>query len=120
VGEYNVEFVASAAKEFRSLPAHLKHRIGSTVDSLSDNPYPAGVRKLHGHKGLYRIRVGQYRVVFEVDDQRKLVRVTQPKRSLSHAGGMAVLKAEGRSSNPTLWDDPQMKIFPLDRFFLIS
>ena len=46
MAEYNVEFVASAAKEFRSLPADLKLRVGLTVDSLSDNPLPAGVRKL--------------------------------------------------------------------------
>jgi mRNA interferase RelE/StbE len=77
VAEYSVEFVASAAKEFRSLPADLKHRVGLTVDSLSDTPFPAGVRKLHGHRRLYRVRVGQYRVVYEIDEQRKLVLVTR-------------------------------------------
>ena len=75
--EFNVEFVASAAKEFRSLPADLKYRVGLTVDSLSDNPFPVGVRKLHGQRRLYRVRVGQYRVVYEIDEQRKLVLVTR-------------------------------------------
>jgi len=77
VAEFNVEFVASAAKEFRSLPADIKHRVGLTVDCLSDNPFPMGVRKLRSHKRLYRVRVGQYRVVYEVDEQRKLVLVTR-------------------------------------------
>jgi mRNA interferase RelE/StbE len=75
VAEYSVEFVASAAKEFRALPAHIKQRIGLTIDSLYNNPFPTGVKKLHGHKRLYRVRVGQYRVVYEIDDQRKLVLV---------------------------------------------
>jgi len=77
VAEYSVEFIASAANEFRSLPADIKHRVGLTVDSLSDNPFETGVRKLHGHRGLYRVRVGQYRVVYEIDEQRKLVLVTR-------------------------------------------
>jgi len=77
VAEYSVEFVASAAKEFRSLPTALKRRVGLTIDSLSETPFPVGVRKLHGHRRLYRVRVGQYRVVYEIDEQRKLVLVTR-------------------------------------------
>ena len=77
MAEYNVEFVASAAKEFRSLPVDIKRRIGSLVESLHTNPHPAGIRKLYGHKRLYRARVGQYRIVYEIDDERKLIRVTR-------------------------------------------
>ena len=77
MAEFNVEFVASAAKEFRSLSADLKHRVGLTVDSLSNNPFPVGIQKLQGHRRLYRVRVGQYRVVYEIDEQRKLVLVTR-------------------------------------------
>jgi len=77
VAEYNVEFVDSAAKEFRVLPVDIKYRVRLAVDSLCQNPYPSGVRKLHGHKRLYRIRVGQYRLVYEIRDQEKLIRVTR-------------------------------------------
>lgn len=77
MAEYNVEFVASAAKEFGSLRADIKHRVGLAIDSLCNNPFPVGVRKLRGHKRLYRVRVDQYRVVYEIDDQQKLVRVTK-------------------------------------------
>ena len=77
MAEYNVEFVASAAKEFRSLSADLKPKVGLTIDSLSDNPFPVGVRKLQGHRRLYRVRIGQYRVIYEIDDQQKLVLVTR-------------------------------------------
>lgn len=75
MADYSVEFVASAAKECRSLPVDLKHRVGLTVDSLSDSPFPMGVRKLHRQRRLHGVRAGQYRVVHEIDEQRKLVLV---------------------------------------------
>lgn len=68
---YEIEFVSSAAKEFRSLSSQLKRRISAAIDNLSQNPRPSGVRKLVGHNHLYRIRVGQYRVVYEVDDEQR-------------------------------------------------
>mgnify|MGYP005844822221 CR=1 FL=1 len=75
--EYNIRFVVSAAKEFRALPAEIKARIGEAVDSLSQNPRPSGVRKLREHEGLYRIRVGHYRVIYEIDDQTRSILVTR-------------------------------------------
>ena len=74
---YEVQFARSAAKEFRSLSIGLKQRIGAAIDSLIRDPRPPGVRKLAGHKHLYRIRVGQYRVVYEIDDKEKLIRITR-------------------------------------------
>jgi mRNA interferase RelE/StbE len=78
--EYNIEFVASAAKEFRDLNSDMKYRIGSAIRELRNNPRPIGVRKLKGHESLYRIRVGHYRVVYEIDDQAKMVLVTRVRR----------------------------------------
>jgi len=78
--EYNVEFVESAAKEFRDLPSDIKYRIGLAVRELRNNPRPIGVRKLKGHDCLYRIRVGRYRVVYEIDDQAKMILVTRIRR----------------------------------------
>jgi len=77
VAKYEVQFATSAAKEFRSLPPQLKRRVSSTIDSLSQDPRPPGVRKLVGHEHLYRIRVGQYRVVYEIDDEGQFIRVTR-------------------------------------------
>ena len=51
--EYDVQFVDSAAKEFRFLPPDIKHRVGLAIDSLATDPYPTGARKLFGHKRLY-------------------------------------------------------------------
>ena len=74
---YEVQFVHSAAKEFRSLSTELKRRIGAAVDGLGQNPRPPGVRKLVGHERLYRMRVGRYRVVYEIDDKAQQVRITR-------------------------------------------
>lgn len=77
MARYKVDFVAPAAKEFRSLSAEVKRRIGAAVDSLAEDPRPSGVRKLRGHIGYYRIRVGAYRIVYEIDDDTRLIRVTR-------------------------------------------
>jgi len=77
VATYEVKFATSAAKEFRSLPLEIKRRIGAAIDGLRQDPRPPGVRKLVGHERLYRIRVGQYRVVYEVDDKKQRVHITR-------------------------------------------
>ena len=74
---YDIRFVTSAAREFRLLPPEAQRRVGAMIDELSQNPRPPGVRKLQGHERLYRVRVGQYRVVFEIDDEDQLVRITR-------------------------------------------
>ena len=74
---YRVEFLSSAAKEFRSLDAAIKRRIIPVIDKLIENPRPKGARKLRERKDLYRIRVGSYRVVYEIDDETRLIRVTR-------------------------------------------
>lgn len=75
--KYEIQFLASAAKEFNSLPKDVKTRVAKALDGLEVNPRPPGVRKLRGHKRLYRIRVGSYRVVYEIDDDAKVILVTR-------------------------------------------
>ena len=52
-------------------------RAGAAVDRLSQNSYPFGVRKLVGHNQLHRIRVGQYRIVYEVDNEEQVILITR-------------------------------------------
>ncbi len=75
--EYEVRFVNSAANEFRSLPIYIKSQIEMIVEELKKNPRPFGVHKLKGHERLYRIRIKEYRLVYEIDDKTKLIRVTR-------------------------------------------
>jgi mRNA interferase RelE/StbE len=75
--QYTVNFVNSSAKEFRELPAVVKARISLAIDALELSPRPTGVKKLHNEKNLYRIRVGDFRIVYQIDDGEKTILVTR-------------------------------------------
>jgi mRNA interferase RelE/StbE len=72
---FHVEWKASTRKDLRRLPPAAVERIIAAVDQLADNPFPAGVVKLSGSECAYRIRVGDYRVVFEVLPGRQWVEI---------------------------------------------
>ena len=69
---YHIEIKKSAVKELAALPKRDQHRLITAIESLADNPRPDGVGKLTGADNLYRLRVGDYRVVYQIWD-RKLV-----------------------------------------------
>jgi len=71
---YVVVLKASAERELELLPARLHDRIVERLVGLSNVPRPRGSKKLHGIEA-YRIRVGDYRVLYEVDDRRQRVTV---------------------------------------------
>ncbi len=75
--EYRLDFTESAAKEFRSLPPDVKKRAVPRIDALKLTPRPIGSAKLKGHQRTYRIRVRDYRLVYEVDDAARAVLVTR-------------------------------------------
>ena len=77
MAQYEVEFKASAAKEFRKLPPDIKARIRKAIGALQADPRPAGVKKLAGETNLYRIRIGEFRVIYEIDDEAKILVVTR-------------------------------------------
>ena len=64
----------SAEKELEELPQRIHDKIVVALLSLKDNPLPRNARKLHGREGV-RIRVGNYRVLYIVDDARKTIEV---------------------------------------------
>ena len=64
---YEILIKASAEKEIRRLPRNVRERVNSTILALREEPRPPGVRKLRGEEG-WRIRVGDYRVVYRIDD----------------------------------------------------
>ena len=73
--EYVVRFARSARKELESLGSHLLARIFPRIEALSRNPRPPGCRKLRGTRNLWRIRVGEYRIVYEILDDPGLIDV---------------------------------------------
>ncbi len=77
MSKYSVEIKQSAQRELDVLDDSLFVRIDQKILMLSDNPRPSGCRKLRGHKDLWRIRVGDWRVVYVVDDYSKVVVVVR-------------------------------------------
>jgi mRNA interferase RelE/StbE len=76
VSLYQIEFLPSARKELTSFPRGAQERIGKKIDSLSINPRPHGVEKLEGKRGsFYRLRVGDYRILYEIQDEILLILV---------------------------------------------
>jgi mRNA interferase RelE/StbE len=66
MADYSISFVRSARKELESLPNPLLRRILTKIETLAKNPRPAGCKKLKGARDLWRIRIGEYRVVYSV------------------------------------------------------
>lgn len=77
MARYSVELKTSARKELEALPAKLIQRIFPKLEALAVQPRPAGCRKLKGSQRDWRIRVGEYRVVYTIDDDKLLVSVTR-------------------------------------------
>ena len=73
--DYRIEILSSARRELESLPSGVVSRAAYAIVALSKNPRPRGCRKLKGSDSDYRVRVGDYRVMYEVSDSAKLVRV---------------------------------------------
>jgi mRNA interferase RelE/StbE len=71
--EYAVTFATSARKELESLDRQLVNRIFPVIESLAQNPRPAKCKKLSGIQNRWRIRVGDYRVIYQIFDDDKAV-----------------------------------------------
>jgi mRNA interferase RelE/StbE len=74
---YRIEWKSSARSELERLDRHVVGRIVAAVESLSSNPCPSGFRKLRGTERTYRIRVGDYRVLYEVFQMTLVVHVVR-------------------------------------------
>jgi mRNA interferase RelE/StbE len=77
VTEYLVTIAASANKELKDLPPDTVERVLLKIRELTGNPRPVGCRKLHGYKDRWRIRVGNYRVIYRISDAGKSVDITR-------------------------------------------
>jgi mRNA interferase RelE/StbE len=63
---YRIEWKQSAKKELKKLNKQIISRILQAVENLADNPYPANSKKLIGSDSIYRIRVGDYRIIYNI------------------------------------------------------
>jgi mRNA interferase RelE/StbE len=65
----------SATKELESLPEGVVLRVATKIDSLAEQPRPAGCKKLRGADDLWRVRVGDYRIIYAIDDTLSVVEI---------------------------------------------
>ena len=75
MADYTITFASSARRELEKMERATAHRILNKIAELSNEPRPAGCRKLQGGGGLWRLRVGDYRVIYSVNDDQRVVDV---------------------------------------------
>ena len=66
---WSIELKPSASKALGKFPEVVKRRLGEAISKLAEEPRPAGVKKLAGQNSLYQIRVDDYRIIYQVEDQ---------------------------------------------------
>ena len=74
---YQIEVICMASRQLRKLSHAVQAMIGKRIDALALDPRPEGCVKLSGMQSTYRVREGDYRVIYQVKDQRLLVLVLE-------------------------------------------
>ncbi len=74
---YSIELTKKATKELRKLHNPILKRLLEAIEKLRENPYPAGCTKLVETDNLWRIRVGDYRIVYNVSEEIKVITITR-------------------------------------------
>jgi mRNA interferase RelE/StbE len=77
MGSYDVALTSGAEKELKKLSGQLIARMIPRLENLASNPRPSGSKNLRGGDKEWRIRVGDYRLVYTIDDKKLLVEVTR-------------------------------------------
>lgn len=74
--EYAIVFARSARKELQALDPTIARRVLRRIESLAMAPRPPGCKKLKGSDNLWRIRIGDWRVIYSIDDGKRLVDIS--------------------------------------------
>jgi mRNA interferase RelE/StbE len=70
---YSIRFTPRAQRDFCALDRFVQQRLRRRIDRLGENPFPPGAQKLHADEPYYRIRVGNYRVIYQVEASQLVV-----------------------------------------------
>ncbi len=65
---YRIEVTPAAVRQLRKLDSQARRRVQAAVELLANDPRPSGAKKLVGGNGEWRVRTGDYRIVYEVND----------------------------------------------------
>jgi mRNA interferase RelE/StbE len=72
---YDIQFTGSAEKEMRKMPQAMQKRIQPSILALGENPLPSGCKKVRGYDNYFRIRIGDYRVVYALEQKIRIVTI---------------------------------------------
>jgi mRNA interferase RelE/StbE len=75
MADFAVAFIRSARKELESIDFRMRARILSAIEKLAKDPMPAGCKKLRDSANRWRIRIGDFRVVYSYNPQTKLIEI---------------------------------------------
>ena len=73
MAQYRIEVSATAERQLKKIRREDKVRILRSISLLAGDPRPSGCRKMSGYDDIYRLRIGDYRVIYEVDGRRIIV-----------------------------------------------
>jgi mRNA interferase RelE/StbE len=79
MASYRIEWKKSAYKELQKLPRQIIAKVVAAVADLSSNPHPTGSKKLTGSEHSYRIRIGDYRVVYEIIENKLMIEIVRAR-----------------------------------------
>ena len=82
MGKFKLTITKKAQKEFLELPEKILSRFDQQVKRLRDNPYPEGCVKLSGSKNTYRIREGDYRLIYAIEEKEIVVMTVKHRREV--------------------------------------
>ena len=85
---YKIEFVNSAAKQFRKLSIDIRNRVLTTIRILRIDPFSEilNIRKIRGRRDLYRLRIGDYRLIYSIEDQTAILIIRIRHRKDAYRG----------------------------------
>lgn len=74
---YSVEIAPAAKRQIKKLSKDIQQLVIERLEQLAEIPRPPGVLKMEGEESLYRIRVGDYRIIYEIQDRMLLIVVVK-------------------------------------------
>jgi mRNA interferase RelE/StbE len=72
---YRLQDTAAARRDLQALPREILRRIEARIQALAEHPRPRGVERVRGTQGGLRVRVGDYRILYTVDDAQQVVTI---------------------------------------------
>lgn len=75
MANYKIEITASAEKSLKKIPKKDLEKVVEAIQVLAISPFPSGCRKLKGEEDVYRVRQGNYRIIYEIIDNKLIVLV---------------------------------------------